>query len=237
MVDRRSALLAGMAAALAPAAALAAEPGRSDAAMVTDWPWLGRYSGDNARLQRERHTTDIVFIGDSITELWSVVRPEFFGPGRVNRGIGGQTSPQILLRIMADVVALRPRHVHILAGTNDIAGNTGPITVQQTVANLVAMGQLARANGIRPVLGTIPPAARFDWRPGLDPSGIVAAVNRLLRAACARHRLMLVDYHAAMAAADGSLPHDLGEDGVHPNAAGYRRMEALLVGRSKAFRA
>lgn len=116
--------------------------------MITDWPWLSRYAKDNARIRSEGTPVDIVFIGDSITELWKHKRPDFFSQKRINRGIGGQTSPQILLRMMADVVAHRPKFVHILAGTNDVAGNTGPIAVDATFHNLLAMVQLAKANQI-----------------------------------------------------------------------------------------
>lgn len=235
MFDRRSLLFASLAAGL-PAAAFAAEPGRGDADMVSDWPWLGRYAADNARLIDSATKVGIVFIGDSITEGWPHASPQYFRPGWINRGIGGQTSPQILLRFTADVVALRPRHVHILAGTNDIAGNTGPIAPEATVANIVAMALLARAHGIRPVIGTVLPVTRFGWRPEVDPAGPLAATNRLLRDAARVRRMALIDYFGAMADGEGRLPHALGEDGVHPNAAGYRLMEQVLMAKAKAFR-
>lgn len=204
--------------------------------MVTDWPWLGRYATDNARIHSGGVPIDIVFIGDSITELWKHRRPDFFGPKRINRGIGGQTSPQILLRMMADVVAHRPKIVHILAGTNDVAGNTGPITEDAIVANIVAMVQLAKSNGIRPVVGTIPPAARFFWRPEVDPVGAIQAINAKLQKVSKTYRFALVDYHHALASAEGALPSELGADGVHPDASGYERMERALTGKVSAFR-
>jgi lysophospholipase L1-like esterase len=235
MTDRRS-LIKAVAVAGLLAAGARAEPGRSDAQMVTDWPWLGRYAADNQRLKQEKATVEIVFIGDSITELWPQVRKDYFRKEWVCRGIGGQTSPQILLRMMADVVALRPRLVHILAGTNDVAGNTGPISPEATVANLVAMGQLAKANGIRPVIGTIPPAASFFWKPDINPPERIMETNRLLKRAARAERIELVDYFAAMADANGALPASHGEDGVHPNAQGYAVMESVLAARFAGFR-
>ena len=233
----RRAIIAGAAAAtLVPVVAKAAEPGRDDAAMVTDWPWLGRYAKDNARLHSEGMQIDIVFIGDSITELWKHRRPGFFSPKRINRGIGGQTSPHILLRMMSDVIAHGPRIVHILAGTNDVASNTGPIAEDTTVANIVAMVQLAKANGIRPVVGTIPPAAKFFWRPEVDPVGKIRAINRKLQMSSKSNRFTLVDYYGALASAEGALPSTLGTDGVHPDASGYEWMEQALVDKVSAFR-
>lgn len=234
--SRRS-IIAGVAvAALAPALAEAAEPGRDDAAIVTDWPWLGRYAKDNARIHSDGIHIDIAFIGDSITELWKHRRPDFFSAKRINRGIGGQTSPQVLLRMMSDVIAHRPRIVHILAGTNDVAGNTGTIAEDATVANIVAMVQLAKANGIRPVVGTIPPAAQFFWRPEIEPVGKIRAINRKLQMSSKSNHFTLVDYYGALANVEGALPVTLGADGVHPNASGYERMEQALVDKVSAFR-
>lgn len=236
MTNRRSLIKAVAAAGLVATASRAAEPGRTDAHMVTDWPWLGRYARDNARLLAEKSKVEIVFIGDSITELWPRVRKDYYREGWICRGIGGQTSPQILLRMMADVVALRPKIVHILAGTNDVAGNTGPIAAEATVANLIAMGQLAKANGIRPIIGTIPPAARYFWKPDVRPPERIMEVNRLLKAAAQEKRLKLVDYFTAMADSNNALPTNLGEDGVHPNASGYAVMERVLAERFSDFR-
>lgn len=233
----RLAIIAGVAAAtFAPVVARGAEPGRNDADMVTDWPWLGRYAKDNARIHSEGAQIDITFIGDSITEFWKHRRPDFFTPKRINRGIGGRTSPQILLRMMADVVAHRPKIAHILAGTNDVAGNTGPIDENATVANIVAMVQLAKANGIRPVVGTIPPAAKFFWRPEVTPVEKIRSINQMLHKASKMHRFALIDYYGALATENGALPTELGPDGVHPNEAGYARMEKALTKRISGIR-
>ena len=120
---------------------------------------------------RERARGQGRLLGDSITEGWGHKRPAFFKPGRVNRGIGGQTTAQMVLRMLQDVVQLKPRFVHIMAGTNDIAGNTGPMTVAQSIDNFRAMTMLAHANGIEVLLASVPPAASFPWRPGSRPCG------------------------------------------------------------------
>jgi len=189
-----------------------------------DWPWLCRYRAENLSLNSR---PEVVFIGDSITEFWPAAAPAFFRAGRLGRGIAGQTSPQILLRFMADVVALKPRVVHILAGTNDVAGNTGPTSAEAWRNNIRAMVDIARAEGIAVVLGAIPPAGAFNWRPGMQPAPRIVELNRWLRGFAAERRLAFADYHAALATPDGSMKPGLSSDGVHPNAAGYRAMEAV----------
>lgn len=170
----------------------------------------------------------VVFMGDSITENWLLGDPALFDTTRVNRGIGGQTTPQMLLRFRADVIALRPRAVHIMAGTNDIAGNTGPSTLLAVKNNLISMVELAKANGIEVLLESIPPAGAFDWRPGLDPRPFISEMNTWMRDYAARENLVYLDYHALLATSDGALRADLGNDGVHPNRAGYAVMRRVL---------
>jgi lysophospholipase L1-like esterase len=226
MIDRRLFIggTALAAAPLAPAAALDAAEQR----LKTDWPWLGRYAEDNKRLIASRTPIDLVFMGDSITEGWRDKSPAFFTPGRINRGIGGQTTPQMLLRMMADVVALRPRYLHLMGGTNDIAGNTGPMTVAQTIDTLTAMCQLARANGIGVLLACVPPAANFPWRPGLDTKQPIDAINGFLRARAATLGATLVAYGPVLSDGAGGMRPGLAYDGVHPTARGYQRMESIL---------
>ena len=194
----------------------------------TDWPNLCRYRADDARLAvapaRDR---DVVFMGDSITELWAVAHPQFFTEGRVDRGVSGQTTPQMLLRFEADVVALHPRVVHILGGTNDIAGNTGPNTFADLQNNIVAMTTLARAHHVRVILGSVPPAAKFTWAPSLSPARQVQQLDAWLKDYAAREHLIYADYYSAMATADGAMRPELTLDGVHPNAAGYAVMEPI----------
>jgi lysophospholipase L1-like esterase len=193
---------------------------------ATDWAGLCRFRTDNARVvagERPR----VVLMGDSITENWGMADPGFFTRGIVNRGIGGQTSAQMLVRFRADVVALRPAAVHILAGTNDIAGNGGPTSPQDFRNNIQSMVELARANGIRVILGAIPPADQFTWRPGMQPAPVISAQNDWLRQYAGRNGLGFIDYHAALVGPRQELRAELGNDGVHPNRAGYLVMRKL----------
>lgn len=190
-----------------------------------DWAWLCRYRAANRALPGQR--ADIVFIGDSITEGWSRFAPALFTGGIVNRGISGQTSPQLLLRFMADVVALQPRVVHLMIGTNDVAGNTGPTTPQAYQDNVRAMVTLAKANGIKVVLGSIPPADHMTWRPALRPAARIAELNRWLKDFAAQQQLTFADYHAVLSGPSGELRPEFGRDGVHPEAAGYAVMEPV----------
>jgi lysophospholipase L1-like esterase len=192
---------------------------------ATDWAGLCRYRAANAALQPGE--ARVVFLGDSITENWLLADPAFFSDGRVNRGIGAQTSAQMLVRFRSDVVALRPAVVHILAGTNDVAGNNGPVRPRDFQNNIESMAEIARANGIRVVLGSIPPAATFNWQPALRPAPIIAQLNEWLAQYAARNGHTFIDYHAAMRGTAGELEAALGNDGVHPNRDGYARMRRL----------
>lgn len=191
-----------------------------------DWPWLCRYRAENA-LVGQGSRPKVVFMGDSITEGWKVRDPAFFGADVIDRGISGQTTPQMVLRFWQDVVALRPRVVHIMAGTNDVAGNTGPNSPEDYRNNIRAMVDLARANGIRVVIGSILPADRFLWSPTLRPAAQIVELNRWLKSFAAAKGLVYADYYAAMANPDGGLPRELSPDGVHPNLAGYEIMRPL----------
>ena len=225
--DRRHFLGLAAGAALLPAAACAAQEEswevKHQRQLATDWPWLGRYAADNEALAASGVKTDIVFMGDSITEGWRGSRPDFFRPGRVGRGISGQTTPQMVLRMMADVVAHRPKFVHIMAGTNDIAGNTGPMTPDQSKANIMTMAELARAHGIRMILASIPPAANFPWRPGLETADKIVAMNSWLKGYAAQTGATYADYWTALHDGKG-FRASLTYDGVHPNKAGYAVM-------------
>lgn len=195
---------------------------------ANDWPGLCRYAADNQSLAGGTRPR-IVLIGDSITEYWKSRDPAVFADGVVDRGVSGQTTPQILLRFYQDVIALRPRVVHIMAGTNDIAGNTGPMTDARFQNNIRAMVELAQAHGIKVVLASIPPAKAFYWQPEARPAGRIKAWNAWLRAYAGERGAVFVDYHAALADADGGLKAELGADGVHPSAAGYALMDPLFL--------
>ena len=190
-----------------------------------DWGGLCRHRAANAAL--EGQAVAAVFIGDSITEFWEAAAPDLFRDGVVNRGIGAQTSPQMLVRFQQDVIALRPAAVHIMAGTNDVAGNTGPSRPEDFKNHIRAMVDLAQAHEIRVVLGAIPPAATFSWRPQLQPAARIAALNAWLETYAKERGATFVDYHRAMRGPDGELRAELTDDGVHPDADGYAVMTPL----------
>lgn len=194
-----------------------------------DWANLKRFDSDNKNLAKPVNTENrIVFMGNSITEGWSRLDPDFWkDKPYVNRGISGQTTPQILLRFKQDVIDLKPKVVVILAGTNDIAGNTGPMTLEQSRDNIIAMAQLAKANGIKVVLSSVIPAFDFPWRPGLEPAPKIVALNQMIKMYCEANKLTYLDYHTAMKDIRNGLKEELGYDGVHPNEAGYKVMAPL----------
>jgi lysophospholipase L1-like esterase len=194
-----------------------------------DWAYLARYGDDNAKLgPAAAGENRVVFMGDSITDAWGRQIGSFF-PGKpyINRGIGGQTTPQMLVRLRPDVIALRPKLVVILAGTNDIAGNTGPATLEMIEDNLMSMVDLAKANGIRVVLASVLPVYDYPWRPGLKPAGKIAALNAWIKEYAAKSGIVYLDYYSTMVDDRQGLKAELTFDGVHPNAAGYAVMAPL----------
>ncbi|THD61274.1 GDSL-type esterase/lipase family protein [Phenylobacterium sp.] len=195
---------------------------------ANDWPALCRYREENHAAMTEPRPA-VVFMGDSITENWRHLDPAFFTQGRVGRGVSGQTTPQMVARFYQDVVALRPRVVHIMAGTNDIAGNTGPTSEEAFENNIAAMVDLARVNGIAVVLASIPPTDRFSWRPALKPGPEVVALNKWLAAYAQRRGLVFVDYTPVLATPTGAMRPELTGDGVHPKKAGYDLIEPLAL--------
>ncbi|MDX1430706.1 MAG: SGNH/GDSL hydrolase family protein [Rhodothermales bacterium] len=197
--------------------------------MLEDWPSLARYREANAQLGPPKPGEQrVVFYGNSITDVWARYFDMMF-PGKpyIGRGIGGQTTPQMLVRFRQDVIALEPAVVVILAGTNDIAGNTGPSTLEMIEHNLMSMVELAKANGIRVVLSSVLPAYDYRWRPGLEPAPKIIALNAWMKQYAADNDVVYLDYHTAMADERQGLPVELSEDGVHPNEAGYRVMAPL----------
>lgn len=194
-----------------------------------DWAGLCRYRADNIELLASGARPDVVFIGDSITEGWVRGDAELFSEKVIGRGIGGQTSGQLLVRFHADVIALRPRVVHIMVGTNDVAGNAGPTSERAYQDNIKAMIEVARAHDIRVVLASIPPAARFMWRPEVKPAAQIVRLNAWLRDYAAREGLRYLDYHSILATVDGALRPEFAIDGVHPNRDGYAAMRKLAA--------
>jgi lysophospholipase L1-like esterase len=194
-----------------------------------DWANLKKYHQENADLMFNKKAESIVFMGNSITEEWLRLRPEFFaGKPYVNRGIGGQTTPQMLLRFRQDVINLQPAVVVILAGINDIAGNTGPSTIKMIGDNIFSMAELAGVHDIKVVLCTVLPAADISWQPDLQITNKVINLNTLLRSYALKHNMAYVDYYTAMVNESNGLKEELGLDSVHPNAAGYAIMESIL---------
>lgn len=192
-----------------------------------DWADYGRYAEANAALTT---APAVVFMGNSITDGWDNAHPEFFTDNNFAcRGIGGQVSSQMLCRFRADVIDLRPKAVVILAGTNDIAGNNGPIDNEHIAENIVSMAELALAAGIRPILCSVLPAAQYPWRPEIEsvPEKI-RALNDRLRQYATERGLTWVDYYSAMDAGDGSMRSEYTRDGVHPTPEGYAVMEAVI---------
>jgi lysophospholipase L1-like esterase len=194
--------------------------------LQSDWGWLCRYRADNAKVD-PANPPQVVFIGDSITENWVTLDPGLFGQTRLGRGIAGQTSPQLLVRFWQDVVALKPRVVHIMVGTNDIAGNTGPTTPEAYKNALRAMVSLAQANGIVVILGSIPPADKFGWATQHKPKAWIAGLNSWLKDYSATRGAIYADYFTPLVGPNGELRPEYGPDGVHPNAAGYAVMRPV----------
>jgi len=195
-----------------------------------DFAGLGRYAQANAALgEPARGEQRIVFLGDSITEGWSNASPEYFeGRPYIQRGISGQTTPQMLLRFRADVVALEPEVVVILAGTNDLAGNTGPATNEMIQDNLASMAEIAAENDIRVVLASILPVERYPWAPDVSPPAFrVFAINRWLEDYAEDNDHIYLDYYAAFVNDAGGMDERYTTDGVHLNRAGYELMQGL----------
>lgn len=207
------------------AEAVAARAATAKARQADDWPDLARYRDANRAAGRP----DLIMIGDSLTEIWALAMPELFGDRIVNRGIAGQTSAQIMLRFMADVVDLAPARVHILCGTNDVAGNGGPTTPDDYRRNIRAMVDLATANGIAVLLATIPPAAAIFWSPEARPLEWIPHLNGWLRDFAQVRALEIVDYHAVLDDGAGGLRPGYSADGVHVTREAYRAMAAILT--------
>jgi lysophospholipase L1-like esterase len=190
-----------------------------------DWAKLDAYRSANAQiLPVAKGERRVVFMGDSITEFWSKSQ---WNSAHINRGISGQTTPQMLLRFRQDVIDLTPKIVVILAGTNDVAGNTGPATNEMIAGNIASMVQLAKANGIKVVLASVLPAYRFYWNPEARPAQQIIELNKEIRIIAKRYDCIYLDYFTAMVDSDSGLKREFSEDGVHPNESGYIVMSTL----------
>ena len=241
-------LLVAMAILLSACAYVSAQPSATDCAEVktqltraqtrlNDWPQLARYHDANAKVVAPlRKEARVVFMGDSITDSWDDPKFGGFFPGKpyIDRGISGQTTPQMLVRFRADAIDLHAKVVVILAGTNDLAGNTGPMTLEEIEGNLASMAELARANSIKTVFASVLPISDYEQRDGKPiiqstrraPEKI-RALNEWMKSYAARNKLIYLDYYSAMMDEKGFLREDLSEDGLHPNAKGYAIMAPL----------
>jgi len=220
-----------------PCADIKAQAARSDA-LLKDWPALARYRETNPTISVPAKDQDrVVFMGDSITDSWQNPKYGGFFRGKpyIDRGISGQTTPQMLIRFRADVIALQPKVVVVLAGTNDIAGNTGPMTLEMIEDNLTSMFDLAHANGIRVVFASLLPISDYEKskdgqaiiRSKQRPPEQIKALNEWMKKYAAAHGGIYLDYYSAMADDKGFLKEELSEDGLHPNQKGYDIMAPL----------
>lgn len=191
------------------------------------WAQYERYSAQNALLT---FRPKAVFMGNSITDNWAKFHPEFFAENNfLGRGISGQTTAQMLSRFQSDVVALRPKMVIIMAGTNDIAMNNGYISHEHILQNIQSMCELAKHNHIKPVLCSCLPADRFKWRPNLTPAEDIKRLNQMIKAYAKKNKIKYIDYYSSLADEAGALPKKYSNDGVHPIIAGYEVMEKILL--------
>lgn len=212
-------------------------PTNSISEEIKDFANLNAYREKNTQLMQKEpiNNNRVVFMGDSITEFWDTKLTNLFAnPNYINRGISGQTTPQMLLRFRQDVVALRPKIVIILAGTNDIAGNTGPATPQMIMDNIKSMAEIAKANKIRPILCTLVPANRYYWNEAIKPVEPIDELNKLIRAYAKEQKITLIDYFTPMVDSQMGLKKEYGDDGVHPNSNGYLIMNDLVAKALKA---
>jgi len=202
----------------------------SASASAQDWANTSRFKDANAKLTSPSSGENrVVFMGNSITEGWINTDPDFFaGKSYVNRGISGQTTPQMLVRFRPDVINLKPAVVVILAGTNDIAGNTGPSTLEMIMDNLISMAELAKANQIKVVLSSVLPAFDYPWKPGIEPAPKIVKLNEMIKTYAEQNNIVYLDYFSSTVDDRNGLKKELSGDGVHPNMAGYKIMEPLV---------
>ena len=199
-----------------------------------DWANLERYRLENSELRMSDQTDErVVFMGDSITEFWSHYNPNFFADNNfINRGISAQTTPQMLVRFRSDAIDLAPEIVVILAGTNDIAGNTGPTSIETIMGNIQSMAEIARSNQIKVIISSVLPAIDSPWSPGLDPSGKILRLNQLIEEYCTGNGFVFLNYYSSMVDEKGGLKvpeFTSSDDLVHPNEKGYKVMEELAL--------
>ncbi len=196
-------------------------------ANAQDWADFSRYESANAEVTA---APKAVFMGDSITDGWAAMDQDFFTSNNfLGRGISGQTTSHMLVRFRRDVIDHSPKYVVILAGTNDIAQNNGKISHENILGNIVSMCELAKANGIKPVICSVLPADRYGWRPGMTPAQDIVKLNEMLKEYAASARIKYVDYHSVLKDENNGLPAKHAKDGVHPNLDCYKIMEEIIL--------
>jgi lysophospholipase L1-like esterase len=196
-----------------------------------DWANLHRYQQENdSILALSSNKNKVVFMGNSITEFWKENHPDFFIKNSyLDRGISGQTTPQMLIRFRQDVINLKPKVVVILAGTNDFAGNTGPSTLEMMMNNIASMAELAKMNGIQPVLCSDLPAYDYPWHHGMEPNIKIPKLNEMIKAYAMKKGFLYVDYFKAMSDEKNAMFSEYTTDGVHCTLKGYEKMESIVV--------
>ncbi|WP_028123809.1 GDSL-type esterase/lipase family protein [Epilithonimonas tenax] len=200
-----------------------------------DFANFGKYQKQNQEIKSKSTTPNSILMGDSITEGWFATDPDFFTKNNfVGRGISGQVTSQMLLRFREDVILLKPKRVIILAGTNDIAENQGPISLDKIFGNIVSMVELAKANHIKVVLCSVLPAYNFGWRPGMKPAEKVIALNKMIADYAKKNKITHIDYHSEMKDSQNGLDKMYTEDEIHPNQLGYEKMEEILMKNLKS---
>lgn len=197
--------------------------------LAQDWANLKKYQSVNKKLLSTHDNARVVFMGNSITEGWKEKRPKFFKDNNfINRGISGQTTPQMLVRFRQDVVQLHPKLVVILAGTNDIAGNTGHSTLEMILDNIKSMCEISKANNIKIILSSVIPAFDYPWSSGKKPNEKISMLNKMIKNYCLEQNIFYLDYFSAMVDEKNGLRDEYTYDGVHPNDEGYKVMEPLV---------
>ena len=196
-----------------------------------DWFGYNRYKADNELIISSKNYPKVVFMGNSITDNWAYFHPDFFTKNNFcGRGIGGQTSAQMLVRFYDDVVVLHPKAVVIMAGTNDVAHNDYWVSPEQVVENIKAMCNIAKANNITPIISSIPPCNEFCWRKEIKNAGqTIVDINNELKAYAKSADLIYVDYHAALVDENLGFPLTLSSDGCHPLPDTYFQMEEMVL--------
>lgn len=198
--------------------------------MAQDWPYLNKYKIANALLENTFSEKDrIVFMGDSITEFWTTLCPEFFAEKQyINRGISGQTTPQMLVRFRADVINLKPKLVVLLAGANDIAENTGHSSLEMITNNIFSMAELAEAHDIKVILCSVLPALFFPWNTKIHPAEKILNLNKMIEKYATEKEHFYLDYYSAIVDKNKGLTEDYSDDGMHPNKTGYLVMNTIV---------